>query len=212
MYFNSCTLHEHNFFFHFMTWSQVCFLLPGRAAQMVETNWGGGQSLYVLWKSHTSSGVAGAVGTAEARGSSDSLSDFACWLKLKGCSSHIGLFSLDKFLWISWQKCVCVWGGLQQALQQPRQMKKQQLGITICFAVQGLLYVLLPFLDCHLISVAANIPLANCSLPPFLVLELWKAGWAPERCKSFPCTHPCAQRCSTGPICPPTAHAKPCLC
>lgn len=51
-------------FFPFHDLISGLFSAPGRATQMVETNWGGGQSLYVLWKSHTSSGVAGAVGTA----------------------------------------------------------------------------------------------------------------------------------------------------
>lgn len=53
-------------FFRLPTWAQIWFLLPGQEAQMVGTNWGEGQSLYVLLKSRASPEVEGAIAVAQA--------------------------------------------------------------------------------------------------------------------------------------------------
>lgn len=71
---------------------------------MVETNWGGGQSLYVFLKSCVSLEVEGEVAVAQA--SSGLMGAMAASLclpaghdaKLNGCSSCPACFSQDKFL------------------------------------------------------------------------------------------------------------------
>lgn len=109
-------------FFRLPTWAQIWFLLPGQEAQMVETNWGEGQSLYVLLKSRGSPEVEGAIAVAQA-----SSGWWERWqpspglpahrdAKLNACSSRLPRLSLDKFLhpsiWLGQQNCVCVHGGV----------------------------------------------------------------------------------------------------
>lgn len=134
--------------------------------------------------------------------------------KLKGCSSHLGHFSS---LWTnssdSAGRSVCVYGeAYSKPGSSPGRWRSSSWGSQSALLCKGCF--MFSFLSWTAIwSVLLQIYLLQTAPSHlFQVLELWKAGWAPERCKSFPCTHPCAQRCSNVPICPPTAHAKPRLC
>lgn len=82
---------------------------------------------------------------------------------------------------------------------------------SICHADQpccaGALLYHMPSLGLYFTGVAANKTLANCCLSPFPSVRALEGRMASEICKSFPCTRPGAQRCSSVSMCPPTAHA-----
>lgn len=186
---------------------------------MVETNWGGGQSLCVFLKSCVSLEVEGEVAVAQA--SSGLMGAMAASLclpaghdaKLNGCSSCPTCFSQDKFLhpstWLNQQKSVCAWRGPLVSPAAALADAEAAFGVHISLAVPGLFYT-----GC--LSWACILPVLMwtelCFLSPFPSVRALEGRMASEICKSFSCTSPGAQRCSNVSICPPTAHDGFCLC
>lgn len=82
VYLYSCASSKWNFFLCPDLRSDLVFLLPGCTAQMVETNWGGGQRLYVFLKCCASLEVEGEAAVAQASSGlmwAMASSLFACW-------------------------------------------------------------------------------------------------------------------------------------
>lgn len=165
-------------------------LLPGCTAQIVETNWGGGQSLYVFLKSCASLEVEGEVAVAEA--SSGLMWAMAASLclpaghdaKLSSCSSCLTHFSQDKFLhpsiWLNQQKCVRAWRG---PIPSPAAIPADAaagFGMQITLAVPGLFYIACLSWACILPVLLQTELWQTAFFHLFQVSELWRAG-CPQR-------------------------------
>lgn len=175
--------------------SVSCFLLPGCAAQMVETNWGGGQSLYVFLKSCVSLEVEGEVAVAQA--SSRLMWAMAASLclpdghdtKQNGCSSCLTYFSQDKFLhpstWLNQQKSVCAWRSPVVSPAAAPADAEAAFGVHISLAVPGLFYIGCLSWAC-ILPVLLQIELwQTASFHLFRVSELWRAGWPQRYANNF---------------------------
>lgn len=194
------------FFFHLPTWAQICLLLPECAAQMVETNWGGGQNLSVFWKSHSSLEVEGAVAAAQA--SFGLVEVVAAFPKPNGCSSHLLHFSLNKCLHPSDSANKRVCACEREYLQQPGNPQQQYLEFTLYLLCQGCFTLAAFSWACILPALLQTDLWQTASSGLFQVSKLWRAEWASQRRKLFSPTSPRAWRCSNVLICPTTAPAK----
>lgn len=189
VYLYSCALHKWKYFVSRCELRSVS-LLPGCTAQMVETNWGWGQSLYVFWKSCASLEVEGEAAVAEA--SSGLMWAMAASLclpaghdaKLNGCSSCLIHFSQDKFLhppiWLNQQKCVCAWRGPILSPAAIPADAEARFGMQISLAVPGLFYIGCLSWACILPVLLQTELWQTASFHLFQVPELWRAGW-PQR-------------------------------